>query len=170
MSDNLLQKWTYTTGNLDWGKQRTLHDTLTMVSEGKVKVVFGQDDFSGSPCLINAVGCMVKSENQSPSENEPALVGLFDRICAEIFVPAGIIEQHPFLSGLAADILLKNFAPLKPVPEASSIPITAKYKEPKDREMQADFEKMLDTPAPDAGSEVKYLTVEETDEVLRKSE
>lgn len=144
-----MQMWTKATEELSWGKQRTLFDTLTLVSEGKVKVIYGNDSFQGSPCLINAVGCMVKDASQSPSQNERVLVRAFDIVCRSEFERSGVIEEAPYLSPLGAEILIRNFAPLKPVP-ALGVAETAKYKEPKDSEIQADLDKMMDTPAPDA--------------------
>lgn len=166
MSENLLQKWAQVTGALPWAKQRVLHDTLNLVAMGEVKVVWGQDSFMGSPCLINAVGCMVKSEDESPSMNEPALVNVFDRINREIFAPAGIVTDK-FLSELGAEILLRNFAPLKEIPkdETPSVVEAMPYREPRDK----DFEKMLqegfEKPAP-----VEVQDEETLAEVLRDIE
>lgn len=143
MSENLLQRWTQVTAALPWAKQRVLHDTLSLVATGDIKVVYGADSFVGSPCLINAVGCMVKSASEAPMSNEPILVSLFDKICKDVFAPAGIVasDSKGFLTELAAEILLRNFAPLSEAPEPFETPLPeVKYHEPKD----ADFQKMLE--------------------------
>lgn len=146
MSDNLLHKWTQVTAGLDWGKQRVLHDTLTLAAEGKIKVVYGADDYDGSPCLINAVGCMVKSQGETPMTNEPHLVRLFDSI-NKWFIDKGVntegIPGH--MSPLAAEILVQYFAPLREIPSGTpvgEIPIAEPYfVEPSDAEIQAAWEK-----------------------------
>lgn len=146
MSDNLLHKWTQVTAGLDWGKQRVLYDTLTLAAEGKIKVVYGADDYDGSPCLINAVGCMVKSQNESPSMNEPHLVRLFDQINRYLNDKGVNTEgDRGHMSPLAAEILVQYFAPLREIPSGTpvnEVPIAEPYfVEPTDAEIQAAWEK-----------------------------
>lgn len=143
MSDNLFQKWTEATSRLDWGKQRVLHDTLTLAAEGKIKVVYGADDYDGSPCLINAVGCMVKSQGEAPSINEPVIVSLFDQINRYLeTVGVNPDQGHGHMSELAAETLVRYFAPLKEIPETQEIEEpTVYFVEPTDEELQAAWEK-----------------------------
>lgn len=141
MAENSIQMWTSATASLDWAKQRTLFDTLNLVKSGDIKVVYGHDEFKGSPCLINAIGCMAKSENESPYSNEPELVSAFDRICV-YFHGVGVIEEQYVLNELAADILLRNFAPLKPVAAPQDMP----YVEPRDADVAEAFQRLIDKP------------------------
>ncbi len=127
--------WTNATANLSWGRQRVLLDTLEMVKAGQIKVVYGADSFKGSPCLLNAVGCMIKGENQAPSEIEARVVSAFDNACQVLFAPAGMIDEKPYLSPLAAETLIRHFGDLKEQPTVTEV-----YTEKSDEQIQAEIE------------------------------
>lgn len=153
MSENLLQLWTKATDSLPWGKQRVLHDTLTLVANDQIKVVWGANDFNGSPCLINAVGCMVKSAHEAPATNEPQIVMLFDKICRQ-FMDQGVVDDQ-YLSPLGAEILMRYFAPLKETPVVAQAEIVDEaYYEPSDADIQAAWDAANETPAP---SETEHI-------------
>lgn len=138
--------WTAATGTLDWGTQRVMKDTLALVSEGKIELVHGVDSLGGKPCLVNAVAAMIAHDvsQVSPANWYPSVVDAFDRINAQL-VGNGVNRTDGFVSPLAAEVLLANFAPLKPVPteaeaaEAAGAIMAASmvYVEPTDEEVAA---------------------------------
>lgn len=152
-------EWERVTGALDWGVQRTLYDTLCLVADEKVKMVHGRDSIQAKgstyPCLINAVAAMIAEDvtQVSPAGRFPGLVHEFDSLNGK-FVEARINKGDGFLSPLAAEILVRHFAPLKekPADAPEPPPVTAErcYIEPTDEQMAADLNRMMDTPAPDA--------------------
>lgn len=104
--------WTRATENLPSIKQRTIQDTLLLVQQGDIKIVYGSNDFKGYPCLINAIGAMVKAVSDEPVHNEPQLVLAFDAACREI---QG--ERFGFVDSLTAEILVRHFGALQPLPQ-----------------------------------------------------
>lgn len=109
--------WTAATGTLDWGTQRVMRDTLALVSEGKIELVHGADSLGGKPCLVNAVASMIAHDvsRVNPASWYPAVVSAFDRINRALMAN-DVNAGDGFVSPLAAEVLLANFAPLKPVP------------------------------------------------------
>jgi hypothetical protein len=109
--------WTKATGDLQWGVQRALYETLGAVAQDGVKLVYGTDSYDGSPCLINAVANMLALDVNavSPASWFPSVVAEFDRINKDLWV-RGVNPETYMVSETAAEILMANFGPLKPVP------------------------------------------------------
>jgi hypothetical protein len=142
--------WTKATGDLQWGVQRALYETLGAVAQDGVGLVYGTDSYDGSPCLINAVANMLSLDVNAvnPGSWFPQVVGAFDYINRQLF-ERGVNE--PFMvSETAAEILMANFGPLKPVPteeefkaaaaeHLAAIEANRPYVEPSD----AEFAEML---------------------------
>ncbi len=142
--------WTAATGNLDWGTQRVMHETINLASEGKIHLVHGADFKTGHPCLVNSVAQMIAKDVEvvHPGGWFPDIVKAFDRINSE-FVAMGVNSGDGFVSEIAASALLANFAPLKPVPTAAEQALktleSAPYHEPTDAEF-ADMLGKMDAP------------------------
>ena len=129
--------WTAATGNLTWGVQRVMRDTLGLVAEGKVRLVFGRNYSKGSPCLVNAVAQMLTLDENgvSPAGWFPEVVQAFDHVNA-LLVTEGVNNDGEYVTPLAAEILLKHFGAIKPVPTE------ADYAEEAARELSAQIEAM----------------------------
>lgn len=144
---NLLNEWNKATADLPWGVQRTVHDALTLVSEEKITICYNADYRNGSPCLINAVGQQLTTSGGHgiPMSHFGRLVGMFDRINS-VLEENGVQENKGFISPLAADILLKNFAPLKKIPAEkveTEKTVDDPYLELTDDQIQEQMEAML---------------------------
>lgn len=118
--------WTEATANLSWGAQRAMHNSLELAAEGKIDLVYGSDYVDGKPCLVNSVGQMLEVGGGQgiPSANFNAVVSQFDQINRE-FARLNVNEpgtQH--VSPLAAEILLKNFGPLKNLGSINTIALS----------------------------------------------
>lgn len=165
MSDSI-KAWTQATSEIPWGVQRTLVDTLTLVGEEKIQLVHGADYRNGKPCLINAVAQMttVGGGQGIPSANFGRLVGCFDRLNAQ-FVESKVNANDGYVSPLAAEILLKNFGPLKARTEnkvddatlkdlirkqAETAVMDAPYSEPTDAEMMSAWQDAISKPTTQA--------------------
>jgi hypothetical protein len=106
-----LTDWTNVTAKLPAGAQHALFDALCLVKDGDIKMVWGQDDYQGYPCLVNAVRNMLThSSTDTPSHMYGQLVGMFDTVNREL-QSRGINKDH-FVSPMAAEILVYYFAPL----------------------------------------------------------
>lgn len=112
--DELLKSWTAATTNLKYGVQRVFHDVLALAAEGKTHLAYGADYHNGSPCLVNTVGAMLTTGGGSgiPGRHFGEVVELFDSINRE-FAERGINTEYRQVSEVAAETLLRNFAPLK---------------------------------------------------------
>lgn len=112
--DELLKSWTAATTDLKYGVQRVFHDVLALAAEGKTHLTYNADYHNGSPCLVNSVGAMLTTGGGSgiPSNHFGEVVGLFDQINLE-FAARGINTEFHRVSEVAAETLLRNFAPLK---------------------------------------------------------
>lgn len=108
--------WTNTTEMLPSVKQRTIQDTLLLVQQGDIKIVYGIDQLDGRPCLINAIGAMVKDVNESPISNEQGLVTAFDAACRYLF-NMGMGDEPNIVTPLMAEVLVRHFGKLQDQPE-----------------------------------------------------
>lgn len=163
-------RWFQATSELPWGVQRVLHDTLTLVGEGKVTLVHSRDYSKGSPCLVNAVGQMLISGggNGIPTRYFGPLVGLFDDINRHFQSIAGYNDPADYVvSPGMGEILVQWFAPLKEQPiedmvdEATQMEAFANhvYVEPKDEDLMRDW---LNAVEKEAQIEVSEKTDERT--------
>ena len=131
----LLNQWTVATGKLKYGVQRVFHDVFVLASEEKTTLIHGADYRDGFPCLINTVGGMLTTGGGHgvPSTNFGEVVSLFDQINAH-FDSNKINTTPGYVSPITAEILLKNFAPLKDAPPLN-IYNEEPYNEPTDEDM-----------------------------------
>lgn len=162
--------WFKATSELPWGVQRVLHDTLTLVGEGKVKLVHSADYSNGSPCLVNAVGQMLTAGggNGIPTAYFGPLVGLFDSINRHFqSVPGYNASGDLVVSPGVGEILVQWFAPLKEQPleamvdEATQMEAFANhvYVEPKDEDIMRDWLNAVEKEA-----QIEVTMSEKTDE------
>lgn len=157
MNEYSFKDWTDATAELPWGVQKVMHDTLTLVSESKVTLAYGADYSKGSPCLVNAVAQMTQAGggNGTPMAYFASLVGQFDRINQWLY-KEGVNEEPNIVSPLAAEILLRHFAPLKEQPLEKAVDEaiepaafeTGTYREPTDEELTRDWLNCLNVEAP----------------------
>lgn len=150
-------KWTDATAALPWGAQRALHDTLSLVAEDKVTLVWGADYYSGSPCLVNAAATMLakihgEGGDGKPSNAFPDVVGEFDRINSHL-KSVGVNKDN-YVSPAAAEVLVHHFAPLREQEISDQINEATKneafaqaipYREPTDEEITRDWLTALST-------------------------
>ncbi len=135
--DELLKKWTAATGDLKWGVQRVFHDVFALAAEGKTHLIYGADYYNGMPCLVNTVGGMLTTGggNGIPMQYFDEVVSLFDQINGK-FAEMGINTEPHLVSEVAAETLLRNFAPLSAPPEPETKePTGTRYIEPSDEDM-----------------------------------
>lgn len=121
--DTLLKDWKNVTGRLPWGAKRTFHQAFTLVSEGKIRLAYGADYRDGSPCLVNAVAQMLTTGGGKgiPSTHFREVVSKFDAINIQLASNEhGYVNDDGFVSPLAADILLRNFADISDEPESKA--------------------------------------------------
>jgi hypothetical protein len=104
--------WTAATGSLTATQQRTVLDVLNLVASEDVNLVFGRDTIDGVPCLINAIGSMIKEVNDTPAAMFPGLVQAFDVRCRYI----DELSNSGPVTPIMAEILIREFAALKPLP------------------------------------------------------
>lgn len=153
-----LTQWTKVTGDLPWGVQRVLHDTLSLVAEGKVTLVHSRDYDGKTPCLINAVGQMLKAGGGRgiPSQYFGPLVSQFDSINRHFqTVPSYNDPNTNLVSPAVAEVLLHYFAPIKEQPvkdtvdEAMEMEAFANhvYVEPSDEDFARDWTNAMQTEA-----------------------
>lgn len=134
----LLNRWKDQTDSLPWGVQRVFHDVFVLASEEKTTLTYGADyGTDGSPCLVNTVGTMLRATRGKagrglPSQHFGDIVHLFDSINRELQV-SGVNDHPSHVSPLAAEVFLRNFAPLKEKPEVTEE--TPDYVEPTDEDM-----------------------------------
>lgn len=159
MNHDLLPAWHKATGELPWGVQTVLHDTLSLVAQGEVTLVHSADYSEGSPCLINSVGQMlaVGGGHGIPTQYFGPLVHLFDVINREFQeIPGYNNPSDHKVSPEVGYVLLHNFAPLKPKPieaavdEAMAMEAFANhvYVEPKDEDLYRDWLNSLEEKPP----------------------
>lgn len=118
--DTALKSWTSATANLPWGVQGLCHDALTLAANEKITLVHGADYRDGRPCLFNAIRQMTEQLNQTPMSFAGDVVIAFDEVNRLLAIQKVNVEYNK-VSPLAADILLRNFAPLKGAPTADEI-------------------------------------------------
>jgi len=154
MSDLLTQhltQWRSATAELPWGAQRVLHETLTAVAENGIHLVHGADYRDGKPCLINAAGSMLTSSGGAgiPMQHYGRVVRLFDQINSAL-QEKGVNDASGYVSPLAAEILLRHYAPLKSAPstEPAVVVADATYVEPSDEALAAEWLTAMQAPAP----------------------
>jgi hypothetical protein len=116
---DIREQWERVTAELPWGVQKVLRDTLELVGEEKVHLVWGRDYSGNYPCLINSVAQMLsisKGEggNGIPMQYFAPLVGTFDQINAQLKRDG--VNTNEYVSPMAAEVLLRYFAPMKPKP------------------------------------------------------
>ena len=158
MEQSLLDGWRKATGDLPWGVQRAFVDALTLVKDEKIHLVHGANYRDGKPCLVNAVAQMVtkKDSGVSPTEFAPSVVRLFDRINSALEddgVNDAAGEHAGYVSSLAAEILLRNFGPLKTVEAAEQAPPVKEekpYVERSDEDLAREWLASMNAPAPEA--------------------
>lgn len=110
-------EWNRVTADLPWGVQTVLKDTLELVESGDVQLVWGADYSGNHACLINSVAQMLTTGGGYgiPMAHFGPLVSLFDRINRDLKVQG--VNKNNYVSPLAAEVLLRYFAPIKPQPE-----------------------------------------------------
>lgn len=113
--NELTARWKHETGKLPWGVQKAFKDALTLVREGKARIVYGADYKNGSPCLVNATAQMLgaidgEGGHGKPMENYGDAISLYDKINRQLF-DAGINTEQKIVSPEAAYYLLSNFGP-----------------------------------------------------------
>lgn len=151
--DTALKDWNKATGDLPYGVQRVFLDTLNLVKDEKLHLVWGQDYRDGKPCLVNAVATMLTTGGGHgvPVTHFAGVVGAFDAINRELRKQN--INTNGYVSSLAAEILIRNFGELKPVPDPATLTVAeashGAYVEPSDEEIAADFLAAMQAPAPD---------------------
>jgi len=157
LSDDL-KAWNITTAELPWGVQSVMRDTLELVSSGDVTMIYAADYKQGSPCLVNAVGQLlnVGGGHGIPSAHFGPLVHLFDRINRHFEKIPGYNDPiSKQMSPNTAEVLLRNFAPLKEKPigeavdDATAMEAFANniYTEPKDADFMRDWLNSLEAEA-----------------------
>lgn len=147
-TQTLYTQWNEATAKLSWGVQRVFRDALTLVSEGKVHLAYGADYNDGSPCLVNSVAQMLTTGGGQgiPSANFGEVVSLFDRINRHLH-GVNVNTENGRVSPLAADIMLRYFAPEREKPievavnEATQAEAFANavHVEPKDEDIARDW-------------------------------
>lgn len=136
-------RWNTATAALPPGVHATLKDVLNLVSEEKVKIVHQADYSAGSPCLINSMAQMLAVTNGEgghgiPMQHFAPLVAEFDRINS--YLRDQGVNTDQYVSPLAADVLLRYYAPERPLREghteasemeefASNFPMDAELEE-----------------------------------------
>lgn len=113
-------RWNTATAALPPGVHATLKDVLSLVAEEKVHIVYHADYSAGSPCLINSIAQMLSVTNGQggsgiPMQHFAPLVAEFDRINGYLR-EQGVNTDHR-VSPLAADVLLRYYAPERPLRE-----------------------------------------------------
>jgi len=160
--EGMLNSWQEATSNLPWGVQRNFLETLKLVEEGEITLYWGADyGPDGQPCLVNAgshslAALAGQGGRGKPSANFARVVSLFDTINRKLSTEANLPgrEVHHF----AANLLVRNFGYLKPVPEAKEIleedkaamlsPIDKPYIEKSDNDLMQDWIAGLQTKPP----------------------
>jgi hypothetical protein len=148
----LRTKWEIATSKLPWGVHRVFKEAFNLVANEQIKMVWGADVRDGSPCLVNSVHSMLSDKTLSPSSAFPEVVSLFDQINREL--RADGINSDSLVSPMAAEILLRWFAPEPPKPTVDpavfSSPVdikdgnfTAITPEPSDEQLANDWLNML---------------------------
>jgi hypothetical protein len=135
----MYEEWKEVTGNLTPGVQRVFREAISAAQEGKTHLIYNADYDHGFPCLVNTVGSMlsVGGGEGIPSAHFNDVVAVYDRINYEL-QRIGVNKEPGLVSPLAADILLKHYADLKPEDNVESIEqvyLRTKYVEPTDAEM-----------------------------------
>jgi hypothetical protein len=162
----MLEGWTDVTGALKPGVQRVFKDTFDLAAAGETTLIYGADYRDGSPCLVNTVGTMLTNGGGQgvPSAHFGEIVSLFDRINREL-ESSGVNERHGYVSPLAAEVFVRNFAPLKDMPvkpiQDQNVSNTLPYYEPTDEEMAQDMVSLLRGDTPPCG-EVNYVSDRES--------
>lgn len=116
---DIREQWERVTAELPWGVQQVLHDTLELVSEDKIKLVYGADYSGNHACLINSVAQMLSVNKGEggygiPMQYFAPLVGTFDQINRQLKRDG--VNTDQYVSPMAADVLLRYFAPLREKP------------------------------------------------------
>lgn len=164
-----LSDWKIATGNLPYGVQNVLMDTLGLVKDEKIHLVYGSNYRQGKPCLFNAVSSMIMENRSEGDTGLPStdfqfhqVVGAFDEV-NRILREQGINESG-YVSPLAAEILIRNFGTVKGEPDPETLTVAeeshGRYIEPSDEELAKDWLKSMEAPGPE---EVKRLAEEGND-------
>jgi hypothetical protein len=146
----LRKEWEDATARLPWGIHTVFNEALQLVADEKIKMVYGTDDYHGSPCLVNSIHAMFSESTVSPSSAFPEVVGTFDRINSDLG-KEGINDNRPYLSPMAAEILLRWMAPAPPKPVEQAVNEATQdtafelgaYREPTDADVARDWLNML---------------------------
>ena len=109
----VITSWTEATASLTATQQRVILDTLNLVQSGDIKIVYGVNTLGGRPCLINAIGEMIKEVDYSPSYAFGHLVMAFDEVCDEI---SHSNKAFGYVTDLMAEVLVRHFGKLKDLP------------------------------------------------------
>jgi len=146
-----LEKWTKATSEIPWGVQRALKETLQAVADEQVTLAWGTDYNNANPCLINAAATMLKAIGGEGGHGKPGMfysgiVLAFDEVNQELFNRG--VNTHHIVSPLAAEVLVANFAELRPEPEIPEAvtpdPVTNEpYLEVSDEQLTRDWLKAL---------------------------
>lgn len=148
--DKALKDWNTATGNLPYGVQRVFLDTLNLVKDEKIHLVWGADYRDSKPCLVNAVASMLTTGGGHgiPMRHYGKVVSQFDQINAELRTKG--INTDGYVSPLAAEILIRNFGELKPEPEVDTSVVemsNGAYVEPSDEEVMQDWLNSMKAPS-----------------------
>lgn len=152
-------EWTKATGALPAGVQRAFSDVLKLASEGKITLNYDADNYGGGACLVNASRQMLANTQDasvSPSAAYYDVVIAFDTANSRL-ADAGVNTERRMVSPLAAETLLRNFGPLKPmVIEVDSNPVPAPkpFVEPSDDDLLNDWLTAIQDPAPETVTHV----------------
>lgn len=151
LTHNLIE-WNKAAQALPWGVNQTLHQALDLVASEQIEMCYNADYRAGKPCLINAVGqqLSVGGGMGIPMNEFGRLVGLFDKINTNL--EARGVNSGGMLSPMGADILLRNFGPVKDTPaevieSATNTLIDQPYVEQTDEQIALAMEKAMRTPA-----------------------
>lgn len=111
--------WQSAVSAAPWGIQQGIKSTLELAATEDIKICYGADSKSGSPCLINALNPMISDDQISPAGKYPAIVRAFDTLNGEFF--STHLNGGSIMSPLVAEVLLRNLPPLKDVPEDAPV-------------------------------------------------
>lgn len=146
-----LEKWRKATGELPWGVQHAFHDVLTLAANEQITLVYNADYYEKGACLVNQAASLlvVGGGYGVPMQHFAPVVSLFDQINTDLRTK-GINTHNHEVSPMAAEILLRYFAPLKD--KTTGQEITAHvydndvFVEPTDEEFSEHLKAMFETP------------------------
>jgi hypothetical protein len=146
VSTHLRTQWELTTSKLPWGIHSVFREAFSLAADGKIKLVHGANVHDGSPCLVNSVHSMLSEKTLTPASAFPEVVRLFDQINRELR-DDGVNDHTNFVSPMAAEILLRWFAPEPPKPVENQVNeamhteafAAGQYREPTDDDLAKDW-------------------------------